>query len=231
MNDINSKKNFRLMKKISFLLLSLLIASLSAQDVTTNWPYMYPEFTDGVMYMSDGNEVNSRLNLYVVESKVHFIEKDIIKELLTYNVDSVKIADDSYIFRDNKAIRVIKKAENGFVGELITGDIESLRETGGAYGSSSTTQSTRRLSSVEGSNKVNQNHMIIWQDKHLGQPIDIDQEYLIITGESVFKASRRGLERNIPRENRGDFRNFLKGKNIKWNEPESLVKVLEFFEN
>ena len=70
------------MKKLLFIFVSVLTAlSAFAQDYepTANWPYLYPDFKEGVMMV--GNKPSkARFNIHLNLGALHYVDKGTIKE-------------------------------------------------------------------------------------------------------------------------------------------------------
>jgi len=222
------------MKKLSFLFISMLIiisAKGQEQVATTTWPYLYSEFTNGVIYFNDGKQAKRLLNFDIVNEQIHFIENELIKQLFLNDISSIDIGTDTYVFWEQKAIRVFKAEEKGFVGAFIKARLDQIHETGGAYGSSSTTQATRKLSSIEVSSRLNLNHVELQRDKSMGEPVNWEYDYHLFVNGNAYKASKRSLRKSLTRDQRTAFDKFLKGNKIKWDDPDGLINLLKFFNN
>ncbi len=217
------------MKKL-ILILTALFVSISAfsQECSTSWPYLYPDFQDGLIYMSGGQTIAHKLNIHVLKGRLHYIDGEMVKEALGKDIIFIEIGKDRYMVVNGDVMKVVGSQEKGFVATHITGDMQKLLETGGAYGSSSTTQATRKLSSIEMAG-ANQNHMELRQNKDNGQAIDLIYKYYIVTNGQVYEATKRGIESQLSPERKAAFKVFLKNNKIKWKDPESLLTLLDFF--
>ena len=140
------------MKRLIILAAMLASLAAAAQTPSTTWPYLYDNFTQGTIYMKDGAKSDVLLNVQVRHDKLHFIDKDIIREADLSKVTAVTIADDKYIPVNGEMRKIVAKGDNGAIVVSLIGDFAALQETGGGYGASSETASTRsrftRFSSV-----------------------------------------------------------------------------------
>ena len=141
------------MKKTFLLILSLLAGAWMAfgQYVpTTSWPYVYDEFQDGSLIWNGGKEKGGKYNINLADKKLHFIEGAYIKAADMVDVLTVRIGQDVYQNAAGEMLKVLSKSDKSLVLEAQDIDYAALNETGGAYGSSSTTIGTTALSSLEG---------------------------------------------------------------------------------
>lgn len=217
------------MRKIILVTIVSLLASivLPAQECSTTWPYLYPQFTNGVVHLVGGSKIQHQLNVHVQKGRLHYIENGIVKEAMNKDIFFVQIGGDRYNVVNGDVMRVVASKEGGFVAAHYVGDMDKLRETGGAYGSSSTTQATRLLTSIDMVG-ANTNHMEMWQNRHNGESISLICKYYIVVGHNVYPASRKGVETFLSDDRKADFKVFLKENKIKWKEPESLIKLVDF---
>ena len=212
------------------LLLALSGMNVSAQEVTTAWPYLYPEFTQGTVYMAGGKKISKKLNVHVRADALHYLDKDIIKEASTLDVLYVEIGTDSYMVNGPSLLKVIAKNGKAAVCASILGNYDALRETGGAYGVSSTTSATRKLTSIDQDSQLGQNHMLIWQSRHEGQTLELITKYYFVTSDFVVEANKKSIGEIVPEARKAEWKAWLKSHKIKWNNPEQVLTVAEFFD-
>lgn len=200
-----------------------------AQDVTTMWPYVYPDFKTGTVYFINQRTLSAPVNIHLLKSSLHYLEHDNIKEALTSDIVLVQVNEDKYYMRDNQLMRVVGGDSIGFVAELVTVDFNAIMETGGAYGSSSNVQATRKLSSLEIGGINITNHMELKSKKDAGSLMPLIKKYYIVTANKVYPANRKGIEFVLPEHKQAAFKQFVKQHKINWKRPDSLIELLEFF--
>ena len=216
------------MKRLIILAGLLAGMAAAAQTPSTTWPYLYDNFTPGVIYMDGGAKSEVLMNVQVRHDRLHFIDKDIIKEANLANVIAVTIGKDNYIPVSGELRKIVAQNENGVVAVSLLGDFAALQETGGGYGASSESASTRKLSSVEVDGQVNQNHMLILKEKENGADLNMLTTYYIIKGGSCIKATRKDVEDALSDSAKAGWKAWLKANKIKWKDPESLLKVVDY---
>jgi len=218
------------MKKIGlFLSIICLTFALQAQNITTMWPYKYSDFRDGTVYFLNKRTLSAPVNIHLLKSSLHYLDKEQIKEVTTSEIVLVKIEEDSYYMRDNQLMRVVSGDSTGFVAELLLADFDALTESGGAYGSSSNVQATRKLSSLEVGGINITNHMELKSNKDGGSLLPVKKKYFIVTPDALYPATKKGIESQLPANRLADFRQFLKQNKVSWRNPESLSVLLQFF--
>lgn len=216
------------MRKTLALLAFLLPLCLGAQDYSTSWPYLYPDFTEGTVYLANGGKAVYSMNVHILKGRLHYLDNDVIKEAVSSDVKVVRIKDDEYVAVGADILKVVAKEERGLVASLILGQFDKLRESGGAYGSSTTNSATRKLSSIDIGGRVNQNHMELWQSRQSGEPVDVKETYYLVLPGMSCKATRQDVEDRLDEGAKEGFKAWCKENKIKWNKPESLLKLVDF---
>ena len=209
----------------------LSLSGLSAQnsEPTTTWPYIYSDFKSGELKPLSGAPIQGAFNIHVLESRLHFIEDGIIREMKPSEVLSVKVGDDTFATVSGKMMKILAKSDNGFVAEEVLVDVARLNATGGAYGSSSNSIATQALSSLEGigGTRTNMNHMELKNAKDDGSPLPvIVKKYLVFPGYVVY-ATKVDVSKLVGIE-KDELNTFIKENKIKWKDECSLIKVLDF---
>ncbi|GHU94657.1 hypothetical protein FACS1894156_3120 [Bacteroidia bacterium] len=199
-----------------------------AQEVTTMWPYMYPDFTTGTVYFANQQTLTAPVNVHLLKSTLHYLDKEQIKEAQLAEIVLVKIGYNRYYVCDNQLMRIAAGDSTGFVAELVTADFDAIRESGGAYGSSSSVQATRKLSSVEIGGVNITNHVELKNKKDAGSLLPLSKKYYIVTTDQIYPANKKGFASQLPAHQQDAFKQFIKQHKIKWNQPESLLALLEF---
>lgn len=214
-----------------FLALVLMTVSfcLSAQSgVTTSWPYLYHDFSEGVITLTTGPQESALMNIHLAQGRIHYIDKqNNIREANTRNLVKADIAGSEFIIREGMLLKVLASSEAGVVASHIVADMSSINETGGAYGVSSSTLSTQKLSSIQ-SNSVNMNHMELMSHRDEGQPIGLKVTYYLVMNGKCLEANKKAVSEYLPSERQGDFKSFLKSHKTNWKNASDLEAVLSF---
>lgn len=211
------------------LVLSLCNASAQDYQPTTTWPYLYTDFQSGELQKLGGASSEGSYNVHLADGSLHFVENGMIREALSTEVFSVRIGKDVYANVGGTLMKVLARSDNGFVAQETLADFAALNNTGGAYGSSSNSISTKALTSMEGigGTRVNMNHMELRNSKDSGEILPvITKVYLVMPGKVVF-ASRRDVS-DIEGLDKKAFSGFLKTSKIKWKDPQDLLSVLDY---
>ena len=198
---------------------------------TTTWPYAYGDFQEGTLVLADGKELKGQYNINVDDHKLHFLEGGYIKAAQMVDVLLVQIGTDVYQNVAGAMHKVLAKSDKSLVLEETLIDYAALNETGGAYGSSSTTIGTMSLSSLEGIGATNSssniNHMELKNQKESGKILTfITKKYIFTKGRKVYAAKRDFLE--VPEVDPVLAKAFLKENKIKWNRLDDLLKAGDF---
>ena len=86
------------MKKFLFMCAGTLVAVAAfAQEPTTNWPYLYPEFKEGELNVRSKTE-KALFNIHLDLGALHYVEDGRIKEANILNATTLVIGND--VFRN-----------------------------------------------------------------------------------------------------------------------------------
>lgn len=219
-------------KKVFFIVafLLLILSSNKGQNVTTLWPYLYENFQDGQVLYKDGSSVKHKLNVHVLKEKLHFLRGDQILEADVAQVIGVDIMGDSYLCVDGRVMKVVASSNNLVLLHSQKGDFDALFNSGGAYGSSSSSSSIQKLSSIEIGGISNMSHMYLKQNALRGSALALKSEYFFFKDGVLMDANRKSLETLLSEEQRIGFKSFLKTNKIKWSTEQGLKQVLTFWE-
>lgn len=221
------------MKRIFLLLALCLVSSVANAQIEayTTWPYQYPEFQQGELILSNGQKRVMPINIHLLKGDLHLIDdKGVIQMAPAGQLSSLQIGDDMFRYVKGYLMQVTPGPDKiNFVAVRRTADLTALNETGGAYGVSSTTSSTRRLSSLDlSAGFINTNHMELKQNRESGQKLKIKSEYYIVIDGEAVKATKKEMEEHIGAERAAAFKTFLKKNKINWKEEQSLLKLFDF---
>lgn len=220
------------MKRILFLTACCLWA-LNAQaqiEAYTTWPYYYSDFQEGKLTLSNGQTRIMPINIHLLKGDLHFIdEKGIIQMAPAGQFSAVQIGED-YFRRVGGYLMKITAGpdEKNYVAVRRIADLTALNETGGAYGVSSTTASTQRITSVDMPGMVNTSHMELMQNKENGKKLKIKAEYYVVLDGKDVRASKKDFSEAIGADRTPAFKQFLKKNKINWKDEQSLLKLFDF---
>lgn len=204
---------------------------MHAQPYTTTWPYLYPDFEDGVIYMTGGQKIYHKLNVHLLKGRLHYLDNDgVVKEARAGDIFYVEIGPkpDKFIVVNGNMMLVEAESTEGFVADLITGNFEALLVGTGAYGMQANTEAVQSYSSLNIQGAVNVNHMLLLQEKNSGREFDLKHQLYIVTPENVCRATRKDVEEVLDKSRRSEFKSYLKEHKVKWKDPQSLLYVVSF---
>lgn len=221
------------MKKLSLLMFALFSTLLcSAQYVpTTQWPYLFENFTQGTIYYSNGTKGKAILNLHLLNGDLHFLQGNNILKTNGTDVVRVEIGDQSFLYVNNQLMEIIDHNGNNVLLKSVLADFDALLSSTGAYGADANTHSRRDLSSLGisiGGVDIT-DHGLMQQNKKEGKELNEKVSYYLIINNQTFEANKKEVQKNMPADKTAAWKKFLKENKIKWKDEESLSKVLHFF--
>ena len=212
----------------------LLMLAVSAQNFepNTKWPYLYENFTPGTIYFEGNEKSSSNLNIHLWGNVLHYVKADgRIYQSSDQKVVRVEIGSDAYIFSDHKLVRIVAHEGTNLLAELVSGDFDAMRSSGGgAYGSSLNSSASRDLSSL-GFDLGGMDHPelgLMLQEKQDGRTIPLITRYYFIIGGQQVEATKKGVEKFVGDDRADALKQFLKDNKVKWKKEESLIQVLQF---
>lgn len=219
------------MKRI-FLLIACWALALTAQaqiDAYTTWPYYYPDFQQGTLILSNGQTRVMPVNIHLLKGDLHFIdENNMIQMAPAGQFSAVQIGNDTFRRVGGYLMKITAGPDDkNYVAVRRIADLTALGETGGAYGTSSTTASTQRITSVDLPGFVNTSHMEMMQHRENGEKLKIKSEYYVVIDGNVVKATKKEVTEALG-DKGADFKQFLKKNKINWKDEQSMLKVFEF---
>ena len=219
-------------------LLLLCIAALSAvaalsQNVspTVNWPYMYPDFVEGEVEKIGGQFEKGRYNIHLNVGALHYLSDVTIKEHPTVGIKSMTIGDDVYRNVGGKMLKVLAQTEGGFVVMETLANFSGIVSRDGAYGGAVANRD-KTFSHQENNGSFN-GYLVTDSYKDLlaikddSDKVPVTKKVFIVIGLQMILANKSAVI-DMTGVDKKAFSAFLKSNDIKWKEPEDLVKVIDF---
>ena len=224
------------MKKLLFSIIAMLMAvAASAQkdSPTTSWPYLYPDFMEGepeVRTKITKALVNIHLNL----GALHYVEDGKIKESSTIGITKLVIGEDVFRNVGGKMMKMLAEAEDGFVVEETRANYTAVVKKDGAYGTTALNSTTTK-SFLYNENVLNGYNGYLMTDvykdlhamKDQSEKLPVLKNRYLVIGLDQIKADRQNVL-DIDGLDKKAFKAFLKAEKIKWDDPQDLVKVIDF---
>lgn len=215
---------------------ALMAVAAFAQDEspTTNWPYLYPDFMEGEILRTRGKAVKSMLNIHLNLGALHYVENGKIKEANTLGIDSIVIGEDVFRNVGGKMLKVLAETEGGYVVEEARGNFTAVVRNDGAYGTTGLNSTTTKTF-MYNENVINAYNGYLLTDvyadlfamKNQAETLPVNKNMFLVIGLQQIPATKKGVAA-LDGMNRKAFSAFLKSEKIKWDEPEDLVKVLNY---
>lgn len=222
------------MKKLLIICIAALSAAVvAAQNVspTVNWPYMYPDFVEGEMEKMGGQFEKGRYNIHLNVGALHYLNNGTIKEHPTVGIKSMTIGDDVYRNVGGKMLKVLAQTEGGFVVMETLANFAGIISRDGAYGGAVANRD-KTFSHQENNGSFNGYLITDKYEDLLAIKDDSDKVpvtrkiYIVIDNLLIFANKSSVID--MTGVDKKAFSAFLKSNQIKWKEPEDLVKIIDF---
>ncbi len=220
------------MKKVLLVpcLLAIALQVMAKFDPNTKWPYIYENFTDGVVYSTDKTKSEGKLNVHLSGNVLHYIGKDgKVYQDTDRKVARVEIGKDAYIYVDHSLMQIVGSEGENVLLKYTKAEFSRIQSgAGGAYGADLNSSSSRQLSSLElgGMNTPELGMML--QEKNDGAEIPLTTEYYFIIGGKRILADKNKVADFLGSSRIAEWKTFLKENKIKWKKEDCLMTVLKF---
>lgn len=220
------------MKKILLLfalLSTVLTTNAQNYEPNTKWPYIYENFTDGIVFFEGNKKAQKQLNIHLWGNKLHYLADDNrILEAKDKGVVRVEIGNDAYIYSDNQLVKILDVDQNNLVVELTKADFDALFTGTGAYGSSLNSSAARDLSSLDLGGIDNPELGRLLQERNDGRDLSVKHVFFFIIDGKQIEANKKEVESLLSDNGKKEWKAFQKQNKIKWKDEDSLAKVLSF---
>ena len=222
------------MKRLLLICIAALSAAVAvAQNVspTVNWPYMYPDFVEGEMEKMGGQIEKGRYNIHLNVGALHYLNNGTIKEHPTVGIKSMTIGDDVYRNVGGKMFKVLAQAEGGFVVLETLANFTGIISRDGAYGGAVANRD-KTFSHQENNGSFNgylvtDNYKDLIAIKDDSDKVPVTRKIFIVIGHQMIFANKSTVI-DMTGVDKKAFSAFLKSNDIKWKDPEDLVKVIDY---
>ena len=224
------------MKKLLFSIIAILMAvAASAQkdSPTTSWPYLYPDFMEGELEVRT-KITKALVNIHLNLGALHYVEDGKIKESSTIGITKLVIGEDVFRNVGGKMMKMLAEAEDGFVVEETRANYTAVVKKDGAYGTTALNSTTTK-SFLYNENVLNGYNGYLMTDvykdlhamKDQSETLPVLKNRYLVIGLDQIKADRQNVL-DIEGLDKKAFKAFLKAEKIKWDDPQDLVKVIDF---
>ena len=222
------------MKKLLLLCIAAFAAAVAvAQNVspTVNWPYMYPDFVEGEMEKMGGQIEKGRYNIHLNVGALHYLNDGTIKEHPTVGVKSMTIGGDVYRNVGGKMLKVLAQTEGGFVVMETLANFTGIISRDGAYGGAVANRD-KTFSHQENNGSFNgylvtDNYKDLIAIKDDSDKVPVTRKIFIVIGHQMIFANKSTVI-DMTGVDKKAFSAFLKSNDIKWKDPEDLVKIIDY---
>lgn len=225
-------KSFSLKLRISILIVFIAICTNSyaqGYEPNTRWPYLYEEFTPGIVYMVGNMKMNCKLNIHLVGNVVHYVgDDDKIYKMKDEKILRVEIGDDAYIIYHHEMMKIVSVADSLLLLNITRGDFNSMLEGQGAYGSSLNSSATKSLSSLGLGGFGNPDLAQLMDKRYEGEVIPLVDCYYFLLNGTLIDATKKGVLKYFGDNRSAEMKEFFKQNKVKWKDSESLTFLLSF---
>lgn len=222
------------MKKFLFMCAGTLVAVAAfAQEPTTNWPYLYPEFKEGELNVRSKTE-KALFNIHLDLGALHYVEDGRIKEANVLNATTLVIGNDVFRNVAGKMLKVLARAQGGYIVEETRATYSAVVRNDGAYGTTALNSTTTKTF-LYNENAINQYNGYLMTDVYKdllamrddAEKLPVRKNLYIVIGMDQIPADKKSVA-SLSGLDRKALKAFLKSEKIDWNEIGDLVKVIDY---
>ena len=226
------------MKKLLLICVGILLAlSASAQNdqPTANWPYLYPDFMEGELLRANKDSNKGRFNIHLNISALHYVDKKgKIKEADTWGVIGLIIGEDRFRFVEGKMLKVMAESKGGSVVKESRANYSAIVKKDGAMGTTALNSTTTKTF-LYNENVINQYNGYLLTDvykdlhamKDQSERLPVNSSLYLVIEHRLVPANKKSVAA-LEGINKKEFSAFLKTEKIQWNEPQDLIKVIDY---
>lgn len=222
------------MKKFLFMCAGTLVAVAAfAQEPTTNWPYLYPEFKEGELNVRSKTE-KALFNIHLDLGALHYVEDGRIKEANILNATTLVIGNDVFRNVAGKMLKVLARAQGGYIVEETRATYSAVVRNDGAYGTTALNSTTTKTF-LYNENAINQYNGYLMTDVYKdllamrddAEKLPVRKNLYIVIGMDQIPADKKSVA-SLSDLDKKALKAFLKSEKIDWNEIGDLVKVIDY---
>ena len=222
------------MKKFLFMCAGTLVAVAAfAQEPTTNWPYLYPEFKEGELNVRSKTE-KALFNIHLDLGALHYVEDGRIKEANILNATTLVIGNDVLRNVAGKMLKVLARAQGGYIVEETRATYSAVVRNDGAYGTTALNSTTTKTF-LYNENAINQYNGYLMTDVYKdllamrddAEKLPVRKNLYIVIGMDQIPADKKSVA-SLSGLDKKALKAFLKSEKIDWNEIGDLVKVIDY---
>lgn len=222
------------MKKFLFMCAGTLVAVAAfAQEPTTNWPYLYPEFKEGELNVRSKTE-KALFNIHLDLGALHYVEDGRIKEANVLNATTLVIGNDVFRNVAGKMLKVLARAQGGYIVEETRATYSAVVRDDGAYGTTALNSTTTKTF-LYNENAINQYNGYLMTDVYKdllamrddAEKLPVRKNLYIVIGMDQIPADKKSVA-SLSGLDKKALKAFLKSEKIDWNEIGDLVKVIDY---
>ena len=222
------------MKKFLFMCAGTLVAVAAfAQEPTTNWPYLYPEFKEGELNVRSKTE-KALFNIHLDLGALHYVEDGRIKEANILNASTLVIGNDVFRNVAGKMLKVLVRAQGGYIVEETRATYSAVVRNDGAYGTTALNSTTTKTF-LYNENAINQYNGYLMTDVYKdllamrddAEKLPVRKNLYIVIGMDQIPADKKSVA-SLSGLDKKALKAFLKSEKIDWNEIGDLVKVIDY---
>lgn len=215
------------MKYLSLFFLLTISISLKAQETVNLSHYLFPDFQPGIVLMKNGVRNNVKLNYNAASEEMVFDENGkilAIDEAVLPQVDTVFIADEKFIWMNNKFVKIIiNEPEIDLFVEHKCRLIPPGKPA--AYGGTSQTSSITSYSSIMSDGRV---YNLKLPDDYKIIPYNV---FWLNRNGKLQSFSNLGQLKKIYRDKKKLIGDYLKENEVKLSNEKSVSDAINYLEN
>ena len=178
-----------------------------------------------------GQIEKGRYNIHLNVGALHYLNDGTIKEHPTVGVKSMTIGDDVYRNVGGKMLKVLAQTEGGFVVMETLANFTGIISRDGAYGGAVANRD-KTFSHQENNGSFNgylvtDNYKDLIAIKDDSDKVPVTRKIFIVIGHQMIFANKSTVI-DMTGVDKKAFSAFLKSNDIKWKDPEDLVKIIDY---
>lgn len=216
------------MKKLGLFILFVLLPIVAIAQITTNWPYLLPDFTAGKIQYKSGVESDATLNIHLRGNVLQMIAIDgKVMRVLDGMVYNVTIEDKEYVFAEHQMMQVVARRDSSLLLRLDYADWDQMFKYQTVYGMDLNTARSQDLRTLNLAGIQNEQYERIKSVKTDGREIPIKvRYYMLLNGELVLAKSSE-VNDLLDKVQRKKLKSQIREQKLSWHEESDLIKIFD----
>lgn len=194
-------------------------AQQQVEHLRSMTPCVFPEFREAKVLQTFGRSVTAKVNIFLKNSALLFLDGDVVKQAYTKNIIGVDFDSVKYLKVDSVMGEVLASRKYNHLVRVTTIDMAKLKAE---------TQGGDNLPFLEIGGTTTTSFFEIDGQMFAEKGFPLKEKYYFLVKGEVVPASESKFKGHVRPEMLTAFRNLMNDRFWSWNDAESLKRLMEY---